>query len=456
MKLTIIGGAGVRVPLVTNGLLREGSNLKVDELSLFDLDRDRVESIARIAEAMARRLGRTLRVTRPAALEDALDGSSFVICSIRPGGIEGRVADESVALRHGVPGQETVGPGGFSLALRTIPALVEYARRIRQLAPRAWLINFTNPVGIMAEAFIREGLSDRCIGVCDTPREQFLHIAEALGIPLEAAHFDYLGLNHLGWIRAVMVDGADVLGDLLASDVALERAYSTPLFPKPFLRELGLLPTEYLYYYYSPEEAVRKTLAAGKTRGLLIQELTDGLMGAVLEAGGNEARVLSAYDSYLAQRNASYMAIESGDSFDHSRVEAARESLYQSAAGYERIAIDVMGAIHNNELRVMPLDVANGGAILDIDSDTAVEVPCAIDANGARPLAVGRLPAQVRELLFQVKEYERLTVSAALKSSRSLAIEALAANPLVNRRGLAEVLVDGYRVAHSPALDYLQ
>ncbi len=455
MKLTIIGGAGVRIPLVTNGLFREETTLAVDELCLFDTNPERAETIARIAQAMARRSGGTLRISLPRTLEEALDGCSFVVSSIRVGGISGRVQDERIALEHGVPGQETVGPGGFALALRTIPILVRYARKVAELAPRAWMINFTNPVGIMAEAFIRDGISDRCIGVCDTPREQFLHLAEALGIPLERASFDYFGLNHLGWIRAILVDGRDAMQDLLASDEALERAYPIPLFSKPFLRKLGLLPTEYLFYYYSTREAFRKTLASGDTRGGLIQRLECQLMQSVTEAGRNETGILEAYDLYLASRNASYMAIETGGACETGRLDAARENLYQSAAGYERIALDVIGAIYNNRPRVMPVDVANQGAIQDLGCETAVEVPCSIDSNGARPLAAGHLPEQIRGLLLQVKEFERITVAAALQGSRSLAIDALTANPLVERRELAEQLVAAYRRAHAPWLDYL-
>ena len=455
MKLTIIGGAGVRVPLLTNGLFRRDTAIAVDELSLFDTNRERAEIIARISEAMARRAGGKLRVSLPRSLEEALEGCSFVVSSIRVGGIGGRVQDERIALRHGLPGQETVGPGGFALALRTIPVLVNYGRRVAELAPRAWMINFTNPVGIMAEAFIREGISARCIGVCDTPREQFLHVAEALGIGLESASFDYLGLNHLGWIRAVAVDGCDVLRDLLASDEALDRAYPVPLFSKSFLRGLGLLPTEYLFYYYRTREAFRRTVASGNTRGGLIRKLGNELLRNVAEAGRDERRILEAYDLYLATRNASYMAIESGEALSKGRVEAARAGLYQGAAGYERIALDVIGAVHHNQTRVMPLDVANQGAIADLDFGAAVEVPCVIDSNGARPLAAGRLPEAVRDLLLRVKEFERITVRAAFQGSRSLAIKALAANPLVERHELARQLVADYQRAHAPFLDYL-
>ena len=169
MKLTVIGGAGIRVPLVVNGLFRPETTLAVSELSLFDTDPRRCATVARIAQAMAKRAGGTLRVARPPTLEAALDGASFVVSSIRVGGLAGRVQDETIALEHGLPGQETVGPGGFALAMRTIPILAAYARKTAELAPGAWLINFTNPVGIMAEALIREGLGGRCIGVCDTP-----------------------------------------------------------------------------------------------------------------------------------------------------------------------------------------------------------------------------------------------------------------------------------------------
>ncbi len=455
MKLTIIGGAGVRVPLVTNGLFRDGTAVTVDELSLFDTDPQRGTTIARIAAAMARRAGGSLLVSRPRTLEEALQGASFVLSSIRVGGIGGRVQDERIALEHGLPGQETVGPGGFALALRTIPALLDYARRVAELAPQAWMINFTNPVGIMAEAFIREGVGARCIGVCDTPREQFLHVAEALGIPLETAFFDYCGLNHLGWIRSVLVDGRDVLPELLALDEALDAAYPAPLFSKAFLRSLGLLPTEYLYYYYSTHEAYRRTAAAGSTRGGLIQELESRLMRSVAEAGSDETEILDAYDLYLASRNASYMAIETGEAFETGAIEAARDQLYQGAAGYERIALDVMSAIHKNKTTIMPVDVANQGAIQDLDSETAVEVPCAIDSNGARPMSAGHLPEQVRGLLLQVKEFERLTVDAAQQGSRALAVDALTANPLVKQRELAERLVDAYKSAHSHWLGYL-
>ena len=455
MKLTIIGGGGVRVPLLTNGLFRDDTEFRADEISLYDIDPDRRATIARIAAAMAKRSGGRVQVTEPESLREAVDGSSFVIASIRPGGIPGRMLDERIALDHGLPGQETVGPGGFSLAMRTIPALVDYARRVAELAPQAWLINFTNPVGIMAEAMLQEGVAERCIGVCDTPREQFAHIAEALAFRLEEGFFDYVGLNHLGWIRSVLVDGIDRLPELLASDESIRMAYPRPFFSNSLLRRLRLLPTEYLFFYYSTGEAFRQTVGSETTRGGLIQDLDRQLMKAVAEAGSREKDVLNAYDLYLASRNASYMAIETGGRLASETLRQARRQLYQGAAGYERIAFDVIGAIHNNQPRVMPVNIANRGGLADLHDTAAVELPCALDANGAHPLSAGRIPEQVRDLFLQVKEFDTATARAALRGSRHLAVEALTANPIVRRKELAASLLDTYRRAHTPHLDYL-
>ncbi len=455
MKLTIIGGAGARVPLVTNGLLRFHNDLVTDELALFDIDEDRSRVVADISAAMAKRFQTPLRITRHSSLESALEGATFVLSSIRVGGTPGRILDETIALENGTLGQETVGAGGFSLALRTIRPMVEYAEKVADLAPDAWLINFTNPVGIISQAMLEAGVGDRCIGVCDTPREQFDHLAKALDFPLEGGHFDYLGLNHLGWIRSILVNGEDRIGDLLRSDANLEKVYKIPFFEKGFLRELGLFPTEYLYFYYSPRQAYRATLASGSTRGQLVQKLERDMMKLVTEAGNDVDAVLLAYDRYLAARNATYMAVETGGVVGDGQIAEARDELYQSAAGYEKIAIDVMRAIRQNRPTVIPLDVANRGSILDLDTLDAVEVSCLVDANGAHPLATGSLPDPVRGLVNQVKEYERLTVKASLQGSADLAVEALMANPIIQGRSQAQMIVDSYRKAHSPHLDYL-
>lgn len=456
MKITILGGAGTRVPLLTNGLLRFHEDLQTGQLALWDINWDRREVIARISKAMCGRFGIDLDVACPSTLEESLEDADFVISSIRVGGMSGRISDETVALEHDTVGQETVGAGGFCLALRTIPVVVDYVRRVSELAPRAWMLNFTNPVGILSQALIAAGVGDRVIGICDTPREQFETIARVLGEDLEDVFFDYFGLNHLGWIKGVKVKGRDRMTELLSSTEKLRELYRVPFFETEFLQQLKLFPTEYLYFYYRPEHALEQTRKSGKTRGQLIVQLESGMMDAVARLDEPD-QVIDAYEDYLARRNASYMAVETGGDLENDvELNRAREELYQHAAGYERIAIDVMRAIRLNRPRVMPVDVANQGAIDEMDESDAVEVLCAIDANGAHPLAVDHVPPQVRELLLRVKRYERMTVRAALQKSAALAEQALAENPLIKDLQQARDLLDEYREVHKPHLDYLQ
>ena len=260
MKIAIIGGAGVRVPLLVNGLA--SAALGIDEFALYDPDQPRLKVIA---ELSARRAG-AARVTTHASATPAIDGAAFVITSIRVGGIEARMRDEQAALSLGFVGQETVGPGGFAMAVRTIPPLVAYAREVTRRAPGAWIINFTNPAGLVTQALTAE-TGARVIGICDTPTEVFQEIAHALGAPADECHFDYIGLNHLGFVREVFWRGTPQLARLWDDGVALARVYRTPLFSPARLRDLRLLPTEYVFYYESPERAVANLRAAGETRG---------------------------------------------------------------------------------------------------------------------------------------------------------------------------------------------
>lgn len=455
MKIAIIGGAGTRVPLLTHGLLRFHSDLGPEEISLWDIDPTRRKAIARISRAMAEIFDVPLIISEPRSLDEAVADSCFVISCIRVGGTTGRILDETIALQHGTVGQETVGAGGFALSLRTIPPMIEYARQVSMLAPQAWLVNFTNPVGIISQALIQAGFGDRVIGVCDTPREQFESFAQVLGVPLEEAFFDYFGLNHLGWVRAVVVNGKDRSHEIFESTEKLKRSYKRPLFEPDFLRELEILPTEYLYYYYFPDRAIEKIRESGSTRGKMVQELENRLLSGVLEHDNEPDKMVGAYDDYLARRNATYMAMETGERVADLDVGKAREELYQHAAGYERIAIDVMRAIHGNRATVMPVDVANRGAIAELEDQDAVEVPCVIDATGAHPLAVGKVPKSASSLLMDVKEYERLTVRAALERSAALAEEALRRNPLIRSREQAGNILRDYRASHRPYLDYL-
>src|SRR6185295_11140974 len=215
MKLTIVGGGGFRVPLVYGALLAKRETLPFDEVVLHDLDADRMERMAGVLRGLAQERGAELPFRATTDLDDAVEGADFVFSAIRVGRLEGRVVDESVPLSRGVLGQETTGPGGICFALRTIPVMVELAEVIARRAPRAWLINFTNPAGMVTEA-VQQVLGDRAVGICDSPSGLCRRVAAALGRDASELWFDYFGLNHLGWLRGVRGAEGELLGELLA------------------------------------------------------------------------------------------------------------------------------------------------------------------------------------------------------------------------------------------------
>ena len=424
MKIAVIGGAGVRTPLLASGLTR--SDLPIDEIGLYDSDQERLSAIGGLTARMANRG----RVALCESLAECVIGADFVFTSIRVGGMARRIQDESAAQRHGIVGQETVGPAGFAMATRTIPHMVSYAREIGRLAPAAWIINFTNPVGMITEAM--RTVTSRVIGICDTPTELFEEVAHSLGLQPDRCEFDYFGLNHLGWLREVYSDGEPQLRRLWNDPERLRSVYKMPLFEPSFLRDLKLLPTEYVYYYDQPQRAFENVQRAGQSRGQAIAELTGVLFEALREQG---ADVVAVYKAYLRTRSAGYMQIESGS--DNPATPARQSEL----SGYDKIALGVVRAIHFNTHAIVPLSVRNGGNMPELLDGDVVEVPCVVGANGARPLHAGAVDARVRPLLAKVKAYERLTVRAALTQSLDAAREALASNPLVPDRATADRLV---------------
>jgi len=425
VKIAVIGGGGVRTPLLINGLTR--SDLPIDTIALFDVDQPRLEAIATVARRFARNASLQLHATSADAIRDA----DFVFSSIRVGGIEQRARDEAAALAHGAVGQETVGPAGFAMTVRTIPHLLRYAREVETLAPRGWMINFTNPVGPVTQALLT-GTRAKVIGICDTPTELFEEAAHALGVPSAECHFDYFGLNHLGWLREVYYRGEPQLARLWGDRDRLRAIYRAPLFDADYLSELRLLPTEYVYYYVRTKHAAENMRRAGQTRGGVIARLNEQLFRDLAAPGADAVAV---YERYLAARSAGYMQIESGSPA------ALPASPWAGLTGYDKIALSVVRAIHFNTGAVIPLNVRNNGN-LPLADDDCVEVPCVVNANGAWPAHVPPLPPRIAEFIQRVKQYERLTIDAAHAQTAQAAVEALAANPLVADRVLAHTLYD--------------
>ncbi|MGC2725891.1 MAG: hypothetical protein WA224_18175 [Candidatus Acidiferrales bacterium] len=438
MKITLVGAAGVRSPLLVHGLAGLGSNVRVDEFAFWDIDPERVKIVKRVAEAMGKRSGLGARLTAYGNPERALEGADYVITSIRVGGIDARVKDETIALAHGLVGQETVGAGGFACAMRNLGAMLEYARLIERVAPRATVINFTNPVGIISQGLLNHS-GVNVIGVCDTPLETFEAIAHALDRTPFGLRFDYLGLNHLGWVRAIRDETeAELLPKILSSPEIIQKCYRHGLFPSKFIQELGLLPTEYLYFYYFPETAYKNTKQSGQSRGQAIAAMNVRLFQTLAQAP--ESKLIEIYEDYLRERNASYFSIEA--TAGKSRKE--NQELYSEFSGYERIALLVLQALHAETPSLIPLTVRNGGALKDLGADDAVELPCEVSARGVRVPPVGLAPDAVRSLLLQVKEYERLTVRASVEHSRKFALAALEKNPLVGRQDVAQAVLTEY------------
>ncbi|MBA2302466.1 MAG: 6-phospho-beta-glucosidase [Acidobacteria bacterium] len=425
MKLAIIGAGGARTPLLVNGLTR--SDLPIREIRLFDPDRARLAVMADLAR---RRCG-NIPITTATRSADAIAGADFVFISIRAGGIAARAHDEATAMAHGIVGQETVGPGGFAKAMRTVPHVVAYAREVQAHAPQAWVINFTNPVGIVTQA-VRTATGARVIGICDTPTELFEEVCHALDVPSAESYVDYFGLNHLGWVREVYYRGIPQIHRLWEEPDRLARIYRTPLFALDFLRDLRLLPTEYVYYYYRAADAYANVARTGVSRARVIEDLNRQLFADLASPSRDPVDV---YERYIAARDAGYMQIESGSAAPRAK------SLWSEVTGYDKIALNTVRGIHFNSNAVIPLNVENRGNLPDLADDDVIEVPCVVNGNGALPLHSGSVPKAARDLLVQVKAYERLTVEAALTRDRRTATRALAGNPLVPDAETAERLV---------------
>ncbi|WP_221357485.1 6-phospho-beta-glucosidase [Streptomyces beigongshangae] len=445
MKLTILGGGGFRVPLVYGALLGDHGEGRVTDVVLHDLDAGRLSAVARVLAEQAADVPDAPVVTATTDLDEALRGADFVFSAIRVGGLEGRAADERVALDRGVLGQETVGAGGIAYGLRTVPVAVDIARRVARLAPDAWLINFTNPAGLVTEAMSRH-LGDRVIGICDSPVGLGRRIARVLGANPREAWIDYVGLNHLGWVRGLHVAGRDELPRLLADPDLLGSFEEGKLFGTDWLRSLGAIPNEYLHYYYFNRETVRAYSRAEQTRGAFLRDQQARFYEETARPG---SAALTAWDRTRAEREATYM------SENRETAGAGERDADDLSGGYEKVALALMRAIARDERTTLILNVRNQGTLSVLDADAVIEVPCLVDANGAHPVAVAPLPGHATGLVCAVKAVEREVLAAADSGSRATAVKAFALHPLVDSVNVARDLVDGYTAVH-PGLAYLR
>lgn len=418
MKIAIIGGGSTYTPELAEGLLQEWEGLGLQEVVLHDIDWERLQIVGGLVQRIVRAQGSPFQVQLTLDRREAISGSDFVLTQIRVGGQQARHVDTKLCLEEGVIGQETTGPAGFAKALRTIPVILEICGEMRSYAPNAFLINFTNPAGIITEAVLKHG-GVKVVGLCNVPFGMQVAAARQLGVEPAEVELDYVGLNHLAWVRRVLVRGEDRTEELLLKSAEKPANIPGLELNAEFRRSLGMLTNSYLDYYYLQTEMVEHLRAQPKTRAEVVLEV--------------ERSLLEKYQ-------------------DPNLTHKPPELEQRGGAHYSTVAVSLIRDIHLNTGTRHIVNVRNQGALPELPWDAAVEVPAVVDARGAVPLAIGLLEPQIRGLLQHVQAYEELTVEAAVARSYETALLALASHPLVPSVNKARRLLERFNQEHGLGL----
>jgi 6-phospho-beta-glucosidase len=464
MKLTFIGAGGVRTPLVIQSVLAYQNRLPLDTVCMMDIDPERLD-LMKLACKPRLANGAKFNIEWTTDAKKAISGADFIVTTFREGSLESRVIDEQVPLKYGVLGQETTGPGGFAMALRTVPVILKYVEMIRKWAPNAWLLNFTNPAGILTEAITRVAGFEHAVGICDNPSAMLRAAAGFLKVEPEKLFPEYYGINHLGWMRALYLDGRNMVPDIIRG--VKESGEFLDHFPFDIneIEALGTIPNEYVYFYYYPKKAVENLLMSKQSRAMQILPFNQELYASLRQIRDEEEdpkKIHAVYMHYLKQRHGTYMTLETGlqtqlvsDDEKEEEQEIA-EVLAESAEGYSAVALNVIEALTVSP-KVMILNVPNRGALPGMADDDVVETTVMVGNGLIRPFAMGPLPDADLGLMKSVKAYERLTIDAAVKDSYPLALKALTLHPLVPGYDIAKKILDDYLAQHGeyfPKLRY--
>jgi 6-phospho-beta-glucosidase len=405
MKIAVVGGGSTYTPELVSGLSRERDRIDVRELVLHDIDEQRREIVGGLAARMLERqgYGGSLEITDD--LDRALDGADFVLIQIRVGGQEARLSDETLPLACGCIGQETTGAGGLGKALRTVPVVLEIAERVRERAAEgAWIVDFTNPVGIVTRSLLDHG--HRAVGLCNVAITTQRSIARLLDVEPERVQVDQVGLNHLSWVRFVRLDGEDVLPELLASH-ADELAEGVGL-RRGLIEELGVLPSYYLHYFYEHDKVLAEQLD-GVPRAATVAEIERGLLELYRDPSLTEKPAL------LEQRGGAF---------------------------YSEAAIGLVGSLATGDGAVHVVDIRNGGTVAGMAADDVVEIPARVDRAGAYALPQPPVAPELLGLMQHVAAYERLAAQAAVTGDIALVRKALLTHPLISQDAVTEELVE--------------
>jgi 6-phospho-beta-glucosidase len=398
MKVTTIGGGSTYTPELVQGFIERHERLGLRELWLMDIDGERLEVVGGFARRMVAAAGDPFQVHLTTDRRAALGGADFVTTQIRVGQMAARREDEYLGRRWSLVGQETTGVGGMAKALRTVPVILSIADEMRGLCPDAWLVNFTNPSGLVTEALQRYASDVRSVGLCNGPIGYQMEVAEELGLdsPFDV-HLDYLGLNHLAWMRGARVGGQDVWPQVLARAVQDAREHGERILPAAVMERLGVICNSYLRYYYRTEDVLRSQAKGGPSRAEQVIEIEKTLLAQYADPA------LKSMPPELMQRGGAY---------------------------YSTVATQLIEAIVRDLGEVHIVNTRQGGAVPGLPADWVMELPCRIDAGGIHPLPTDPLPLFAEGLLQAVKAYELLTARAAVHGDRDAALQALLVHPL--------------------------
>ncbi len=414
MNLAIIGGGSTYTPELIHGLIEARQALSIGRICLMDIDAERLDIVGRFAQRMALAAGSALHIELTTDRKEALTGVDYVLTQIRVGGMPARIQDERIPLRHGAIGQETTGPGGFAKALRTIPVLLDLADDLSRLSPNARLINFTNPSGLITEALLKYA-SIEAIGLCNSPIGAQRALCDHFQVAPARLRLDWVGLNHLSWIRGVWIDEADVLDRAL--EFAIEEGWGTAFEPS-LIRGLRMIPSYYLEYYYNTDQVLAKQQSTAIMRGEEVLEIEKQLLAMYADSA------LATKPAILDQRG---------------------------GAHYSTAAVDLLHALEGRDATQI-LNAANRGSLPGLPDDAVVEVPCRIREGAVRSEPCAPMPPTIRGLVQRVKAYEELTIEAAVSGDASLAVHALNAHPLVPSYAIAQRIWRDLRDAHAAHL----
>lgn len=429
LKITTIGGGSSYTPELIEGFIKRYKNLPVKEIWLVDIEegRKKLEIITNLAKRMVKEANLPIEIHSTLDRKKALYGADFVTTQIRVGLLEARILDERIPLSHKMIGQETNGAGGMFKALRTIPVILDIDDDMSKLCPNAFLINFTNPAGMVTEALLKYGKNKKILGLCNVPIGMEKAVAQMLNVNLDRIRINFAGLNHMVFGMNIYCDGEEVTNkviELIADNKmdTIVKNFKDFSWSKDFIKSLGVMPCPYHKYYFQRKDMLKEELQnfdGQKTRAQEVKKIEESL-----------------FELYK----------------DENLKEKPKELEKRGGAYYSDAACRLIDSIYNDKKDIQPVNTRNNGAILDLDENSAVEVSSIITKQGAIPLTMGKLPVKVNGLIQQIKSFEKMTIEAAVTGDYHKALMALSINPLVDSETTAKVVLDELLLAHKKYL----